>query len=100
MFFSENNLALFLERVRILPLAEKQLESPWDEPFSEVTGQLLFFSAAAAIHGVTAVKTCPAQRQTSHSGRQILHPHISQGVRPDNLADFFDRMRGSQELVV
>lgn len=58
------------------------------------------FSAAAAIHGVTAVKTCPAQRQTSHGGRQILHPHISQGVRPDNPADFFDRMGGSQELAV
>ncbi len=43
VFFSENNLALFPESVRALPLAlaERQLESPWNEPFSEVTGQLL-----------------------------------------------------------
>lgn len=43
IFFSEKNLALFPESVRTLPLAlaERQLESPWNEPFSEVTGQLL-----------------------------------------------------------
>ena len=57
IFFSENNMDLFPEELRHLPLAlaEQTAVSPWNKPFTEVVNQLL--DAAQTVWDITNTHT-------------------------------------------